>query len=90
MRFGDTEGAGRGAGGFDAMNERRELKTIRMAKVSVEGNFLVHYAKNDAGWHPLDVDDAVTLEDARKLAGARVALGYRTKITDKKSGTQVF
>lgn len=72
------------------MTDRRETTTGRMAAVTVEAVYLVYYAKENEGWHPLDIDDALTLDDARKLSIARKALGYRTKITDKKTGTQVF
>lgn len=70
------------------MSERRELKTVRMAAVKTEGDFLVHYAK-DGSWNHLDVDDALTLEDARKLASARKSLGFQTKITEKRTGTEI-
>ncbi len=72
------------------MNDSQETKTGPMAVVTLEPEYLVHYAKADEGWYPLDVDDAVSLDDARKLASARQALGYRTKIIEKKTKTQVF
>ena len=65
------------------------MRTIRFASVFPEGDFSVHYSRDARAWPPLDVDDAFTLEDARKLATARQGLGYKTKIIEKRTGTEV-
>lgn len=64
--------------------------TIRLAAVKItDGAFFVHYAQGTELWSSANRDDAMTLADARELASARQGLGYRTKITEKKTGTEL-
>lgn len=71
------------------MISRQTPLTIRFAAVVAEGRFLVLYARGTDAWSPTNCDDALTLVDARKLADARKNLGYRTRIIEKKTGTEI-
>ncbi|MEO6420306.1 MAG: hypothetical protein ABIP39_12895 [Polyangiaceae bacterium] len=63
-------------------------KTRRFTATEQPAGFLVHYTKT-ADWSDAAFDDAITLDDARKLATARQALGYHTRIVESTTGVEV-
>lgn len=51
--------------------------------------FFVQYTKA-ASWEGAQFDDAITLVDARKVANARKILGFRTRIVESQTGTEII
>lgn len=71
------------------MSDELDGKTMEMTALLPEGEFQVQYSKSSETGTHAGADDALTLEDARKLAVARQALGYKTIIIEAKSGARI-
>ncbi len=71
------------------MSDELDGKTMEMTALLPEGEFQVHYTKSSSAGNHAGTDEALTLEDARKLAIARQAMGYKTVIIETKSGARV-
>lgn len=71
------------------MSDELDGKTTEMTALLPEGEFQVQYVKTSQSGTHVGLDDALTLEDARKLATARQAMGYKTTIIETKSGAHI-
>ena len=71
------------------MSDELDGKTMELTALLPEGDFQVQYTKSSEAGSHAGIDEALTLEDARKLATARQAMGYKTVIIERKSGSRV-
>ena len=71
------------------MSDYTDAKTTEMTALLPDGEFQVQYSKTSPAGTHAGVDDALTLDDARKLEHARQALGYQTSIIETKTGARV-
>lgn len=71
------------------MSDELDGKTTELTALLPEGDFQVQYSKSSKLGTHAGVDDALTLEDARKLALVRQAMGYETTIIETKTGTRL-
>jgi hypothetical protein len=71
------------------MSDELDGKTVEITALLPEGEFQVQYTKSSPLGSHAGTDEALTLEDARKLASARQAMGYTTTIIETKSGARI-